>query len=235
LKYLVVLAIALHAFNVHAQSSVGAASGSQSAATVGVNAAPQQTLTVQSAPYPTDTTSTVRTAPQVFAPSMQPTTPCTSIISGGASVVGFGLSIGGSYEDKECTRREFARVLAQMGYPDAGVAVLCRNDEVAAAAPQLCKRSEYVATRPETYVGSEPPVMPPARIRPDAGQNPQQAMIPAKGSIGYGVNGQQMRYNGSGWISEVEFAQQEAVRSGAAAAINAATAPNLIQKSEALK
>ena len=191
-----------------ALGQVTAGSNSQSTAGAQVTTAPVQSLTVEAAPYPTATTSTIRNSPQVFAPAMQPTTPCTSVMSGGMSVVGFGLSLGGSYEDKECTRREFARVLAQMGYPDAGLAVLCRNEEVSLAAPQLCKRSEYVATRPEDYVGSERPVMPPAPVQPrkDA---PVPSLQPMAGTVGYGPMGNQFRYNGTSWVAEDAWQRQQ--------------------------
>jgi len=206
MKCLALLTLALLPAVAWGQASSG--STSQSVAGAQVTTAPVQSLTLQAAPYPTDTKTTVRNSPQVFAPSMQPTTPCTSVVSGGMSVVGFGLSLGGSYEDKECTRREFARVLAQMGYPDAGLAVLCRNEEVALAAPQLCKRSDFVANRPEDYVGSERPVMPPAPVQPKK----VVAAIPMAteiGTVGYGPNGNLFRYTGNTWVAEEVWQKQQ--------------------------
>jgi hypothetical protein len=205
---MLILTLSLSVGSATAQT-VTSTSGSQAGAQVGVLANPSQVLTLEAAPYPTATTTTVRNSPQVFAPSMQPTTPCTSVVSGGMSVVGFGMSLGGSYEDKECTRREFARVLAQMGYSDAGLAVLCRNEEVAAAAPQLCKRSAYTASRPEDYVSSEPPVMPPAKVMPNKEVATQQLATPGVGTTGYGINGQSFRWSGTAWVTEEAWKQQQ--------------------------
>jgi hypothetical protein len=122
-----------------------------------------------------------------------------AMVSGGLSVVGFGLSLGGGLEDKECTRREFARVLAQMGFSDAGLAMLCGNDEVRRTSPQLCSRSDYTSGRPETYVGSEPPVMPPAAVKPNSAPRPPPG--PAIGQLGYDTSGNRMQYNGAAWVS----------------------------------
>jgi hypothetical protein len=113
------------------------------------------------------------------------------------------MTLGSGIEDKECTRREFARVLAQMGFPDAGLAMLCGNQEVRHTSPQLCARSDYVSGKSETYVGSEPPVMPPAKVMPS---KPLPPPGPAIGQMGYDTNGNRMIYNGATWIPETAAA-----------------------------
>lgn len=182
-------------------SSVNTQTGSSSTSTAGAQSqnnnvvAPGQAINSYGA-------NRISTAPTVFTPSMQPTTPCMTALTGGMSVVGFGLALGGGLEDKECTRREFARVLAQMGFPDAGLAMLCGNVEVRATSPQLCARSDYVSGKPETYVGAEPPVMPPAPVKPSV---PKSA--PVTGQVGYDQTGQRMIYNGQAWEVEREAAK----------------------------
>jgi hypothetical protein len=114
-------------------------------------------------------------------------------------VVGFGLTIGGGYEDKECTKREYARLLAQLGFPDAGLALMCSNPEVRGTSPQLCSRSDFVSGRPETYVGAEPPVMPPAPVKP---ARPAPPPGPAIGQIGYDQNGSRVTFNGAAWVEQ---------------------------------
>jgi hypothetical protein len=81
---------------------------------VGNGGAAASVLTVNSASIPSDTT--VRTAPQVIAPGLSAAgvETCLGSISGGASVVGFGVSFGTSIEDESCTARLDARTLASL-------------------------------------------------------------------------------------------------------------------------
>lgn len=60
-----------------------------------------------------------------YAPSMSPSSICMGVASGGAQGVGFGLSLGKSYESKQCNQRELARMFAQMGRMDSAMEVLC--------------------------------------------------------------------------------------------------------------
>jgi hypothetical protein len=180
-----------------AQTSASSTATSTGQSTV--TTSPTQSITSNS--YSPDRIST---APAIFAPAMQPTAPCTTAMTGGVSVVGFGLSLGGNLEDKECTRREFARVLAQMGHSDAGLAMLCGNEEVRRTSPQLCSRSDYVSGRPETYVGAEPPVMPPAAVKPS---KPSPPPGPEIGQQGYDTNGNRMVFNGAAWVPAVVVTQ----------------------------
>lgn len=100
-------------------SGAAAQSGSLSAATQG-NA---QQITINGAAIPTNTlnesrltgTSTVRTAPMVYAPPMGVTAPCRIALSVGVSVVAVGGSLGGSVEDLKCNWRENARIAHGIG------------------------------------------------------------------------------------------------------------------------
>lgn len=107
-----------------------------------------QSITFNSPAQPNETTTNVnysgtttqKYAPALVAPVMNPTTPCLATVSAGASMIGFGITVGGGFEDKECTRREFARSLQAIGQNDAAMAVLCSNEMVKASAPRLCER-----------------------------------------------------------------------------------------------
>jgi hypothetical protein len=197
-----ILAAALVPFAAHAQVPAGASatvnSSSTSQAGSVANNQPVQSIVSNST-----SPDRISTAPAIFAPAMSPTAPCTSVVSGGVSVVGFGLMLGGNYEDRECTKREYARILAQMGHPDAGLALLCSNAEVRSTSPQLCARSDYVSARSETYVSAEPPVMPPAPVKP---AKPSPPPGPAVGQMGYDASGNRMTFNGAAWVSSEQAA-----------------------------
>lgn len=75
-----------------------------------------------------DVTQFPRIASSAYAPSMSPSAMCLGVASGGAQGVGFGLSLGKSYESKQCNQRELARMFAQMGRMDSAMEVLCSID-----------------------------------------------------------------------------------------------------------
>lgn len=74
---------------------------------------------------------TVKSAPAVFAPAAYATSPCRIALSGGVSVIGLGLSAGGSVEDEGCTLRENARILNSLGANDAALKLMCNDPKVA--------------------------------------------------------------------------------------------------------
>jgi hypothetical protein len=78
-------------------------------------------------------TQTVRSAPTVYAPPIGVTAPCMVALSGGVSVVGVGVSMGGSVEDPGCTLRETARLLHGIGEPGAAARIMCNNPMAAKA------------------------------------------------------------------------------------------------------
>lgn len=101
---------------------------------------------------PANTTSTVvttgkqdlhysgqfRTVPNVYAPPVGVTAPCIVGISGGLSIIGFGVSGGTGKEDKGCTKRENARMLYSFGETKGAVALLCQDKSVYAAMMERC-------------------------------------------------------------------------------------------------
>lgn len=74
---------------------------------------------------------TVKTNAAVFAPSAYASSPCRIGLSGGVSLVGLGLSAGGSVEDEGCTIRENARILNALGANDAALRLMCNDAKVA--------------------------------------------------------------------------------------------------------
>jgi hypothetical protein len=153
-------------------------------------------------------TTTQRNAPAVVGPVMNPTTPCLATIAAGASVVGFGISLGGGLEDKECTRREFARSLSAIGHNDAALAVLCGNESVKAAASVLCNRvATVMAGKPDPDPKGASVATPAAPAGAARG--------PVNGQIERGSDGKSYRYTeGSGWqpVSMEEVTTRPLVR-----------------------
>jgi hypothetical protein len=70
-------------------------------------------------------TNVPRQAPPAFAPDAYPSAPCRVSGSAGGSSPYFGFSIGGSKLDKDCAKRELARLLLAAGQRQAAVDALC--------------------------------------------------------------------------------------------------------------
>jgi len=171
--------------------TLGSTSGSQSTAGAAINSAPIQQITFNSPVQP-------KNVPTIFAPSFSPSTPCSSVISAGVSVAGFGAAIGANHIDKECNHREMVRLLALIGQPDAALALVCIDADVSRTSPQLCARSNFVATRPVNEVTSEKPVMPPAPVQPNRAIPPEQPPIKV-GAIGYSPDNKKFVFDGQSW------------------------------------
>lgn len=134
---------------VHAGAWAGAAAAAR--ATAGASVKTAQTTAQQAALVSTQTvtvaapaassgggsaggkTTTVRMVPDPYAPTMNATAPCRISVSGGVTVIGFGVSGGGSVEDDPCNLRETARLLDGIGQREAAARVMC-NDARAAEA-----------------------------------------------------------------------------------------------------
>lgn len=122
--------------------------------TINVNPAPV-TVTTNEAKIPESTrneqvgTVNVRSVPNVFAGNVYPTTNCAHSSTVGAAGLGWGVSIGSSYLDEECSLRETSRSFAGMGMKDDALHVLC-SSKFSAAAPS-CKAISQAqsAPRPE--------------------------------------------------------------------------------------
>lgn len=139
-----------------AMSFAGASSGSSSGASVGNTTSTSQggssvsgsssggnSLTVNEAPIPADTSVryggsyTVKNVPSVVTGNVYPTAPCMGSSAVGGSGVGFGFSIGSSWTDDECGIRETSRSFNALGLKEDAVRVLCTSKYAATAA--ACK------------------------------------------------------------------------------------------------
>lgn len=116
-------------------------------------------------------TSTVKTAPQVYAPPMGVTAPCRVAMSAGVSVVGVGVAGGGSVADDPCNLRELSRLYHGVGAQDKAIAVAdaalrleCQNPNVAGALGNLCPPT--AAQLPASAPASAPvaPAAPVAKV-----------------------------------------------------------------------
>jgi hypothetical protein len=68
---------------------------------------------------------TIRSAPQVYVPSVVTGNVCALGASGGASFIGTGFAIGASWESEQCENRQRVALLHNMGYKDAAREVAC--------------------------------------------------------------------------------------------------------------
>jgi len=78
-------------------------------------------------------TSTLRTVPDSYAPTVGATAPCRIAVSAGIAVIGIGVSGGGSVEDDPCNLRETARLLDGIGQREAAARVMCGDPRAARA------------------------------------------------------------------------------------------------------
>jgi hypothetical protein len=83
--------------------------------------------------------------PNVFAPGLAAagSEVCLGSVSGGGSGSGFGVTIGGTFVDRECQLRLNARTLATLGYPVAARETMCLDEDV--------RRAMYAAGTPCAY------------------------------------------------------------------------------------
>jgi hypothetical protein len=83
--------------------------------------------------------------PNVFAPGLAAagSEVCLGSVSGGGSGSGFGVTIGGTFVDRECQLRLNARTLATLGYPLAARETMCLDEDV--------RRAMYAAGTPCSY------------------------------------------------------------------------------------
>ncbi len=130
-------------------------------------------------------TYTVKDNPPVAPPSIfGGTNPCTVGVSGGVSVTGFGLGLGGSWSDKGCERRNGAVILFQANMPDVAVALLCEDSNMESAfsaAGKPCPQAR-AAAQPAPVAMATPAAAPaPARPRPPRRQHlPRPLLLPRR-------------------------------------------------------
>lgn len=75
--------------------------------------------------YKRNPVSTAYSAPLVAADDT-----CMGSTSAGAQGIGFGVSLGSTWQDEDCVRRKDARELRNMGHAGASIALMCQNKNV---------------------------------------------------------------------------------------------------------
>jgi len=111
------------------ESNSVAASGTFGSGNSKVDASPTQSITFNSK---TPSTQTIKNVPTVYAPGLAAagSEVCLGSMSVGGAGAGFGLTIGGTMTDKECTLRLNAKTLAILGYTEAARETMCLDDNV---------------------------------------------------------------------------------------------------------
>lgn len=156
-------------------SSAVTGASSSTANNAASNAGNQQNITFNST---VPEKQTVKSVPQVYAPAMTTTLTetCMGSTSAGGSGVGFGITLGSTWNDKQCVRRLNAREMAQtLGDRDAARALLCQDEDVAkayAAIGQSCTERTMVA------VVSPPVPVPTSTPAPVEAPKPPTTMQP---------------------------------------------------------
>ena len=146
------LAMCAPAWAQNTTANAGAQSGSAAQAAAGSQAGSAAVIqqTFQGAPAATRSTvvyeggyqqnyrATIRNTPDAYAPAVTGgTNPCTNGVSGGGSVAGFGLALGGSWSAPECERRNLSALLHNQGQHALAQEVLCETDTVRRARQRL--------------------------------------------------------------------------------------------------
>jgi hypothetical protein len=147
------LALAAYYSPANAQTAIaGSQSGSASQAAAGSQAGsaaviqqtfqgnPAQTRTIvgYEGSYQQNYRATIRNTPDAYAPPVTGgTNPCTQGLSGGGSVAGFGLAVGGTWSDPNCERRNLSALLHNQGQQALAQEVLCETEAVRNARRRL--------------------------------------------------------------------------------------------------
>jgi hypothetical protein len=110
--------------NAASNSSAGSLAASNS------NNTGNQNINFNSPPVPTETT--LNNVPNVYAPGLAAagSEVCLGSLSGGGAAAGFGVTIGGTFVDRECQLRLNARTLAVLGYAKAARETMCLDYDV---------------------------------------------------------------------------------------------------------
>jgi hypothetical protein len=105
---------------------------------------------------------TVRNTPELIPPSVVGGNPCSVGASGGVSLPGFGVALGGTWADRACERRQQAALLFNMGEQKVAMELMCQDDSVRAA----MRTSGKPCTTDTVSIAQAPSAQPPAAVQP---------------------------------------------------------------------
>jgi hypothetical protein len=131
-------------------TSIAGANSSSGSVAASTNAGNNQNISFNSPTIPTNTT--LNNVPNVYAPGLAAagSEVCLGSVSAGGAGAGFGVTIGGTFVDRECQLRLNARTLAVLGYPRAARETMCLDPDVRqamAAAGTPCAADAYAPAR----------------------------------------------------------------------------------------
>lgn len=156
---------------------------------------------------------------------------CMGARTFGVQAIGFGLSVGTAWSDRQCRRMKNARQLSALGYPAAAIQLLCMDREVRRAMARAGTPCEPrpVATAAPPPVSAPPPApprQPPvltsvddvlfdfdrAALRPEAGRilDPVLAMLRADPAMRLDIEGH------TDWVGSDAYNQRLSERRAAA-------------------
>jgi hypothetical protein len=118
-------------------------------------------------------TQTLRNVPNVYAPSFGGTNPCTVSASAGGSGAGIGITIGGSWSDPGCERRNLAVIAVQaLNDPALAREILCGTTDYRQARQRIgqpCAMDVPPGGAPVQIAAAAAPVaIPPPAVIPAA-------------------------------------------------------------------
>jgi hypothetical protein len=146
-----------------AQAAAGSQAGSAAVIQQTFQGTPGVTRNIIGYENRQDTRATIRNTPDAYAPPVTGgTNPCARGASGGGSVAGFGLAIGGSWSDPECERRNLSALLHNQGQPVLAQEVLCETDTVRRARIRLARTGRAEPCADDIPAGT--PVVAPAPV-----------------------------------------------------------------------
>jgi hypothetical protein len=99
-------------------------------------------LTVNGAATPANTSASITTVPNAYAPGLTAAglETCLGSVSGGGSALGWGATFGTTVPDPGCAARLDARTLWSFGLKAAAIARLCLMSDVYRSMPDICQR-----------------------------------------------------------------------------------------------
>jgi hypothetical protein len=155
-------------------SNSGAASQSGAAALSGSGVSTVTTNIGTGGGTPSTFTSsdvTVRSAPQVYVPSVIGGNVCAVGASGGASWLGAGFAFGATWESDNCERRQLAALMYNAGWKEASRELLCSHkpiyEAMKTAGTPCAVRPDYEPPSARPPVAVLPgPVVQPTPIQP---------------------------------------------------------------------
>jgi len=118
----------------------------------------QATINSNAAAIPANTSASITTVPNAYAPGLTAAglETCLGSVSGGGSALGWGAVFGTTIQDPGCAARLDARTLWSFGLKKAAIARLCLMNDVYRSMPEVCV--QYLPQQPGYVAASAEPL-----------------------------------------------------------------------------